>query len=85
MAKKLFRVTFSVDLMVRAESAEDAESQVVCGSIDWSDEIRNGDASAREITKVSELSEDEAGSYPWETTQVPQTCREYIKDPHETD
>ena len=60
---KLYKVTFEVDLMVLAESADMAEQAVQVQDFNWLDEISQGTCFAQEVTDVKDVPEPD--SLPW--------------------
>jgi hypothetical protein len=64
---KLYKVYFEVELMVLADSDTAASFAVLNRTFDWTDEIRNGDASAEEVGNIYQVSEP--NSLPWVTSK----------------
>jgi hypothetical protein len=76
---KLYKVQYSTEVVVLAESPEDAELAVLQQSVDWTDELGQGEAFATKLTKET-LPKEWAKSLPWTEHDVPEKTCEQILD-----
>ena len=79
-AKKLYRVSVTVDLYVAAETEEQAERWAREHAGDWRDDVYAvGSARAWRVTSRRQLSLDVDESYPWNDDPMSNvTCGEMV-------
>jgi len=76
---KLFHVRVEVDVMVAAESVEQAEEIVSEDQVDWRYEACNADVSSTEVTRLDQLDEEWQDALPYGLESSSKTCREILE------
>jgi len=78
---KLYRVSYSIEIPVLAESVEEAEEAVLFQNVSWTDDLEHGDAIATELT-ARNMPKEWANTLPWTEHDVEErTCGQILKEP----
>jgi len=80
MKKKLYRVEVLCEVVVVADSPEEAETLISEDSRAWRDELRDAEYSASEVTNMNQLRDDWRGAYPYGAGGSDHPCEFYLSE-----